>query len=109
MKRLRIVSLSTAFALVVAGSALAAAPSSNPQAAASAATGDSPAAIRQRVNRLINGESRETDALNLLDAKGYPDFTNFRRDGRNFEATVTRDGKSETVWVDPDTKSVKVM
>jgi hypothetical protein len=49
---------------------------------------------------------RETHALNLLEAKGYGDFTNFRADGKNFTATVAAQGKSATVIVNPDSGQI---
>lgn len=51
-------------------------------------------------------EARMTQALNLLEAKGYGDFTNFRADGKNFDATVTQNGKTVTVVVDPDASQI---
>jgi len=50
--------------------------------------------------------ARMTHALNLLEAKGYGDFTNFRADGKNFEATVTQNGKAISVVVDPDANQI---
>ncbi len=50
--------------------------------------------------------SRMTSALNLLEAKGYASFSNFKEDGANFSATVTKNGHSETVIVDPDSGMV---
>ncbi len=50
---------------------------------------------------------RATQALNLLEAKGYGDFKDFKADGRNFEATVQQQGKTMTVVVDPLTKMVQ--
>jgi hypothetical protein len=45
--------------------------------------------------------SRETQALNLLEAKGYHNFSAFHRDGGNFVAMVLEKGKPETVIIDP--------
>jgi len=53
-------------------------------------------------------EARMTHALNLLEAKGYGDFHNFKQDGKDFAATVTRSGKQMTVKVDPDADQVTV-
>lgn len=50
--------------------------------------------------------TRMTHALNLLEAQGYGDFSNFRAEGKNFAATVTRNGRQFTVVVDPDTDHV---
>ena len=49
-----------------------------------------------------------THALNLLEAKGYGDFHDFKSDGKNFDVTVTRGGKQSTVTVDPDSGQVTV-
>jgi len=49
---------------------------------------------------------RATKALNLLEAKGYTQFSNFRPTGRDFEATVTRDGRQSVVMIDPDADRV---
>src|SRR3546814_16070986 len=38
--------------------------------------------------------SPATDALNLLESRGYGDFDNFHRDGRMYAATVKRDGRN---------------
>ncbi|GEM_PF-4054868 len=47
-----------------------------------------------------------TTALNLLEAQGYGGFTNFRRNGRFYEATVSQSGKTFQVKVDPATRQV---
>jgi hypothetical protein len=49
---------------------------------------------------------RMTSALNLLEAKGYASFSNFKQDGANFSATVTKNGQNETLVVDPDSGTV---
>jgi hypothetical protein len=49
---------------------------------------------------------RATQALNLLGAKGYGKFTNFRADGKNYQATVSQGGTQFLVTVDPDTGAV---
>ena len=46
-------------------------------------------------------EDRETKALNLLEAKGYTYFSNFKPDGRDYSATVAKNGHNMTVLVDP--------
>lgn len=51
-------------------------------------------------------EERMTDALNLLEAKGYGDFSGFRQDGKNFAATVSQDGRRFTVVIDPDSNRI---
>ena len=47
-----------------------------------------------------------TTALNLLEAQGYYGFTDFQRAGRNYIATVTQNGKTFQVTVDPHTRQV---
>lgn len=49
---------------------------------------------------------RATEALNLLEAKGYTQFSNFRRDGKDFEATVNHDGRQMAVMIDPDSNTI---
>jgi hypothetical protein len=50
--------------------------------------------------------SRATDALNLLEARGYADFSNFSADGNNFRATVNDNGQPATVSINPLTGDV---
>ncbi|MGH7075874.1 MAG: hypothetical protein ACREFD_16985 [Stellaceae bacterium] len=50
---------------------------------------------------------RATRALDLLEARGYHDFKNFRRHGRDYAATVTHHGRRERVIVNPDSGSVR--
>ena len=59
-------------------------------------------AAAARLDKAAPAEARMTDALNLLEAKGYGDFSGFRPEGKNFAATVSQDGKSFTVIIDPD-------
>lgn len=50
---------------------------------------------------------RETQALNVLEAKGYGgNYTDFQRDGSNYSAMVTHKGKQQKVIIDPDTGTV---
>jgi hypothetical protein len=49
---------------------------------------------------------RMTSALNLLEAKGYGSFNNFKRDGKDFTATVTKNGQSQMLRIDPDSGQV---
>ncbi|HUK58317.1 MAG TPA: hypothetical protein VLV50_03730 [Stellaceae bacterium] len=49
---------------------------------------------------------RETTALNLIEAKGYGDYTNFHAVGKNFAAQVDRHGRRITVIANPDTGQV---
>lgn len=50
--------------------------------------------------------NRETRALNLLEAKGYGDFSGFHRDGQNFAAMVLSQNKPVRVIVNPDAGTV---
>ena len=47
-----------------------------------------------------------TRALNLLEAQGYGNFTNFRRAGNDYDATVSQNGKTFPVTVDPATGQI---
>jgi hypothetical protein len=49
---------------------------------------------------------RMTRALNLLEANGYGDFSNFQQSGNDFTARVTRNGKPFTLLVNPDTNQI---
>ena len=49
---------------------------------------------------------RETRALNLIEAKGYGDYTDFHAAGKNFTAQVDSHGKRFTVVANPDTGRV---
>jgi hypothetical protein len=57
---------------------------------------------RKMAHGLDARERRETKALNWLEATGNRDFSDVRRDGRNYRATVTNDGTQQAVIVDPD-------
>ncbi len=48
-------------------------------------------------------ERRETKALNWLEATGNLDFSDVKRDGRNYRATVNQNGSQQVVVVNPDT------
>ena len=106
MRQVQIIGLSVGLLLAATAGAFAAGATTN---AASPAGTSPPRTNQQRINNLLNNENRETAALNLLGANGYPAFANFRPDGKNFEATVMRNGKNDTVVVNPDAKTVKVM
>jgi hypothetical protein len=54
-----------------------------------------------------SAEGRATTALNLLENNGYRDFSTFKRVGRDFEISANENGKTVTVVVDPDTKTVR--
>lgn len=45
--------------------------------------------------------ARATDALNLLEAKGDGDFSNFKPAGADFSADVVQNGKTVHVTIDP--------
>jgi hypothetical protein len=49
---------------------------------------------------------RMTKALNLLEAKGYGAFNDFKANGQDYSAMVTQNGHSMTVLVDPDSGQV---
>jgi hypothetical protein len=49
---------------------------------------------------------RETKALNLIEAKGYGDYTDFHAVGKNFAAQVMAHGRTLTVIANPDTGQV---
>lgn len=59
----------------------------------------------QRENRRAN---RETEALNLLEAKGYTQFNHFQRDGHDFSAVVAKNGQKSTVVVHPNSGEITV-
>ncbi|MGO9785450.1 MAG: hypothetical protein ACLPL5_01430 [Stellaceae bacterium] len=51
---------------------------------------------------------RATDALNLLEAKGYPDFAEFGPEGANFSASVLDgNGNRVKIAINPDTGEIK--
>lgn len=50
--------------------------------------------------------SRATAALNMLEAQGDGQFTNFTASGRDFTADVTKNGQVEHVLVNPDTHQI---
>ncbi len=51
---------------------------------------------------------RATDALNLLEAKGYPDFAEFGPEGANFSASVPdSNGNRVKITINPDTGEIK--
>ena len=89
---------SAAFA---AGLAPAATPLSN-----SAQPAKSHVAAAHRRAKPMVAEADATTALNLLEAQGYHGFTDFQRAGQNFTATVTQNGKTFQVTVDPRTRQI---
>ncbi len=52
---------------------------------------------------------RATAALNLLEAKGDGQFSNFSRSGRDFTAVVTKEGKTMQVLIKPDSRQIVQM
>ena len=48
-----------------------------------------------------------TTALNLLEEKGYRDFSSFHRSGRDFEVSANQNGRTVNVVVDPSRKTVR--
>lgn len=53
-------------------------------------------------------DARATRALNLLMAGGYTEFRNFHQQGDDFVATVTQDGKTQMIIVDPDNGKIQM-
>ena len=51
-------------------------------------------------------DNRGTRALNLLMAKGYTQYTDFERQGSNFTATVTEEGETMQVVINPDAGTI---
>jgi hypothetical protein len=120
MKPFSTAALAIALMTGVSGIALAASDTSpSPSAPAAAAAPAKPAlqattqmsatkpvqhkAIAQRRNDM---DDRGTTALNLLEAHGYGQIVQFRPDGRNFDATVTQNGQSLQLTVNPDTGQI---
>ena len=52
---------------------------------------------------------RMTKALNLLEAKGYGAFNDFKADGQGYSAAVTQNGHAGTVLVNPDSGQVTTL
>lgn len=78
-----------------------------------AATGSMPAATPAKTMATpaasddVMSHSPATDALNLLESRGYGDFDNFHRDGRMYAATVTRNGKTMHLTIDPEAGKIE--
>jgi hypothetical protein len=47
-----------------------------------------------------------TRALNLLEANGYGDFTNFHPMGHDYAATVSQNGQTFAVTINPETGQI---
>jgi hypothetical protein len=52
------------------------------------------------------GGGRATTALNVLEAQGYANFTDFRPDGSMFTALVNDGGQRFRVVINPDTGQI---
>jgi hypothetical protein len=50
---------------------------------------------------------RATEALNLLEAKGYGQFSDFKAAGHDFTADVTKDGRTMHVLIKPDAHQIE--
>ena len=99
------VPLAAAAALLVSSAAFAA--GASPATAPNATKPVKPhAAAVHHHAKAMAGEADATTALNLLEAQGYYGFTNFQRTGQNYTATVTQNGKTFQVTVDPRTRQV---
>src|SRR5215469_1408620 len=86
MKRIAI----TAAALALsAGAAFAAAPATTPSAATQAPKAHATKPVHTALRNSPDAK-RMTKALNILEAKGYASFNNFKADGTNFSATVAQ-------------------
>lgn len=51
-------------------------------------------------------DNRGTRALNLLMAKGYTQYSDFERQGKNYTAKVTQDGETMQVVINPDAGTI---
>jgi hypothetical protein len=114
MKHLAAAAISAALLAGVSGAAFA---QTTPPAAPTAASPTQPshaatvaphATMMHRVARYSDKAGDPgTKALNLLEANGYTDVTQFRQVGGDYQATVTKDGKPVTVTVDPGTGQIQ--
>jgi hypothetical protein len=66
--------------------------------------------LRNNVRFLHKGASadRETQALNLLESRGYGSFTNFRAAGSDYTARAMTNGHAVNLRVDPRSGKVTV-
>ncbi len=91
----------TIAALVLgAGAAFAATPAT-PSGQASASSQAMHAKIHHVSMRNDASANEMTKALNLLEAKGYASFSGFKADGKDYAATVMKNGHDINVLVDP--------
>lgn len=97
-----------AFTIVIlalsAGAALAATPSPLPTTPAEKTAVHHTSAVTSMRNDA--SANRMTKALNLLEAQGDGTFTDFKAQGKDYDATVIRDGHAVTLRVDPDSGQV---
>jgi len=77
---------------------------SRPQTAAVPAGPGQPLTDQSQIGRPTG--QRETAALNLLEAHGYGNFTEFHADGANYTATVNNPDGSYAVLINPDSGQV---
>jgi hypothetical protein len=103
MNRLASILLAGAF---LAGGAGMASAAGAPAPATPAAAPMTHATAPQAAPRGTSLGNRMTQALNLLEAKGYADFSNFKQDGNNFAATVKQNGESFGVVIDPESGQI---
>ena len=107
MNRLASVLLALGMAVGPAGVALAGGPGAQPSAGTTAPPAHSaPALPLDRHQRGDLEGDRMTHALNLLEANGYGDFSHFQQSGKDFTATVRRNGHQVGVVVDPDANQI---
>ena len=52
---------------------------------------------------------RATRALNLLENRSDGQFSNFRADGADFAANVTKDGRTMSVPIKPDLQQIQTI
>jgi hypothetical protein len=55
----------------------------------------------------MESHDRATTALNVLEANGYRDFSTFHPMGHDFAISANQNGKTVTVVVDPESKTVR--
>ncbi|HZS84672.1 MAG TPA: hypothetical protein VFA50_17485 [Stellaceae bacterium] len=102
MNRIGLTAISAAFLIGAVGSAMAA-------GTTSASGNSAPATMMQhRADRYRDtAGDRYTQALNLLEAKGYTGIENFAAKGQGFTAYAWHNGKRVAVSVDPTTGQIQ--
>jgi hypothetical protein len=58
--------------------------------------------VKKAAYQAQENANRETQALNLIEARGYGPIRSFRNDGKLYDATVMQNGKAISLQVDPD-------